>query len=275
MDSSITILFLGDVVGKPGRRAVSTYLASEDRPDADVVIINAENTAHGFGLTESNVRELYDAGADILTGGNHTFDRKEIFGFMPHYPSLLRPANYPEGTPGTGFYIHTIGDTKIAVINLLGRVFMDPMRSPFHVADELVGYARTETNIIFVDMHAEATAEKVALGWYLDGRVSAVVGTHTHVQTADERILPKGTAYITDAGCCGPMNSVIGMDFDAVFRRLVQQLPARFEVASGQAAVSGVVLKIDKRTGRALSIERVRYEEPETVEMVPEKAETT
>lgn len=261
MDSSITILFLGDVVGKPGRRAVASYLASEGRPQADLVIVNAENTAHGFGLTEQNVKELLEAGADILTGGNHTFDRKEIFGFMPQYPTLLRPANYPEGTPGTGYYIHTAGDTKIAVINLLGRVFMDPLRSPFAVADELIGQAKGETNVIFVDIHAEATAEKVALGWYLDGRVSAVVGTHTHVQTADERILPKGTAYITDAGCCAPINSVIGMDFAAVFRRLVQQLPARFEVAEGPAAVCGVLVKVEKATGKALSIERIRYAE--------------
>lgn len=261
MDSSITILFLGDVVGKPGRRAVTRYLASEGRQQADLVIVNAENMAHGFGMTEPNIKELLEAGADILTGGNHTFDRKELFGFLPHYPSVLRPANYPEGTPGAGYYVHTIGDTKIAVINLLGRVFMEPLRSPFHVADELVAQARCETNIIFVDMHAEASAEKVAMGWYLDGRVSAVVGTHTHVQTADERVLPKGTAYITDAGCCGPIDSVIGMAFDAVFRRLVQQLPARFEVAEGPAAVSGVAVTINKASGRATAIKRIRFEE--------------
>lgn len=261
MDSSITILFLGDVVGKPGRRAVTRYLASEGRPKSDVVIVNAENMAHGFGMTEPNVKELLDAGADILTGGNHTFDRKEFFSYTDNYPSVLRPANYPEGTPGTGFYIHTVGDTKLAVINLLGRVYMDPLRSPFHVADELVERARQETNLIFVDMHAEATAEKIALGWYLDGRVSAVVGTHTHVQTADEKILPKGTAYITDAGCCAPVNSVIGMGFDAVFRRLVQQLPARFEVADGPASACGVSITINCATGRATHIERVRFDE--------------
>jgi metallophosphoesterase (TIGR00282 family) len=261
MNSSITILFLGDVVGKPGRRAVTRYLASEGRKQADLVIVNAENMAHGFGLTEANIKELLDAGADILTGGNHTFDRKELISILPNYPSVLRPANYPEGTPGTGMYIHTVGDTKVAVINLLGRVFMDPLRSPFHVADELVEQARQETNIIFVDMHAEATAEKVALGWYLDGRVSAVVGTHTHIQTADEHILPKGTAYITDAGCCGPVNSVIGMAFDAVFRRLIQQLPARFEVAEGPAAACGVLVEVDVETGKARNIKRIRYEE--------------
>jgi metallophosphoesterase (TIGR00282 family) len=261
MDSSITILFLGDVVGKPGRRAVTRYLASEGRPQADLVIVNAENMAHGFGMTEANIKELLDAGADVLTGGNHTFDRKELSAVLPNYPSVLRPANYPEGTPGTGYYIATVGDTKIAIINLLGRVFMEPLRSPFLLADELVEKAREETNIIFLDMHAEATAEKVAMGWYLDGKVSAVVGTHTHVQTADEHILPKGTAYITDAGCCGPMNSVIGMSFEAVFRRLVQQMPARFEVAEGPAAVCGVFVTIDRESGRGLKIERVRFEE--------------
>lgn len=266
MHSSITILFLGDVVGKPGRRAVAKYLASNGKPHVDVVVVNAENMAHGFGMTELNVKELLEAGADVLTGGNHTFDRKEVFSFMPQYPNVLRPANYPEGTAGHGLYLHTIGGTKIAIINLLGRVFMDPLRSPFHVADELVAIARSETNLIFVDMHAEASAEKVAMGWYLDGRVSAVVGTHTHVQTADERILPKGTAYITDAGCCGPVNSVIGMDLHAVFRRLVEQLPARFEVAEGPAQVCGVVVRIDKATGNAISIERVRYAEPEAAE---------
>ncbi len=266
MDSSITILFLGDVVGKPGRRAVASFLGSEAKPQSDVVIVNAENMAHGFGVTETNVKELLEAGADILTGGNHTFDRKEIFGFIAQYPTMIRPANYPEGTPGAGMYIHTVGDTKVAVINLLGRVFMDAMRSPFQIADELIEKAKKETNIIFVDMHAEATAEKVALGWYLDGRVSAVVGTHTHVQTADERILPKGTAYITDAGCCAPINSVIGMDFDAVFRRMIQQLPARFEVAIGPAAACGVTIKIDRESGKAISIERVRYVETDNAE---------
>jgi 2',3'-cyclic-nucleotide 2'-phosphodiesterase len=261
MNSSISILFLGDVVGRPGRRVVSRFLGSDQRPDADLIIINAENSAHGFGVTEQNIKELFEAGAHVLTGGNHTFDRKEVFSLLENYPFVLRPANYPENTAGRGLCIYPLGDIRVAVINLLGRVFMEPMRSPFHIADELVAQAKTQTDIIFVDMHAEATAEKIALALYLDGRVSAVAGTHTHVQTADERILPQGTAFITDAGCCGPRNSVIGMDQQAVFRRLIQQLPSRFEVASGPASACGILVKVDTKTGKALAIERIHYEE--------------
>lgn len=261
MNPSLSILFLGDVVGRPGRRVVSRYLASAERPQADIIIVNAENSAHGFGVTEQNIKELLDAGAHVLTGGNHTFDRREIFSFLEKYPHVLRPANYPENTPGRGLCFYEIGETKIAVINLLGRVFMEPMRSPFYVADELIAIASEQTNIIFVDMHAEATAEKSALGLYLDGRVSVVVGTHTHVQTADERILPGGTAYITDVGCCATIQSVIGMDQAAVFRRLIEQLPARFEVASGQAEARGIIAEIDATTGKAISIRRLVYRE--------------
>jgi metallophosphoesterase (TIGR00282 family) len=261
MNSSMSILFLGDVVGRPGRRVVSRYLASAECPRADLIIVNAENSAHGFGMTEQNIRELHEAGAHVLTGGNHTFDRKEVFSFLEKYPYVLRPGNYPENTAGHGLCIYPLGEVQVAVINLLGRVFMEPMRSPFHVADELIAKAKAETDIIFVDMHAEATAEKIALALYLDGQVSVVAGTHTHVQTADERILPKGTAFITDVGCCGPINSVIGMDQTAVFRRLVEQLPSRFEVASGAAAVCGILVKIDSKTGKPSSIERVRWNE--------------
>jgi metallophosphoesterase (TIGR00282 family) len=261
MNSTVSILFLGDVVGRPGRRVVSKFLSSPQKPAADLVIVNVENSAHGFGVTEQNVKEFLDLKIDVLTGGNHTFDRKEIFQILDKYPQILRPANYPEGTPGRGFSVFTVGDTKVAVINLMGRVFMDPLRSPFVIADELIGEAAKETNIIFVDLHAEATAEKVAFGRYVDGRVSVVVGTHTHVPTADEQILPKGTAYITDVGCCATIDSVIGMDFGAVYRRLVEQLPARFEVAEGIAGASGVFIKVDKQTGKAISIERVRFVE--------------
>jgi metallophosphoesterase (TIGR00282 family) len=256
---SLSILFLGDIVGRPGRRVLAKYLASAERPAADVVIVNVENSAHGFGITEQNVKEMYAVGANVLTGGNHTFDRKETFGFLENYPTLLRPANYPEGTPGHGWCIYTADDTKIGVINLMGRVFMEPLRSPFAIADELIAQLAPQTNIIFIDIHAEATAEKMALARYVDGRVSAVAGTHTHVATADERILPGGTAYITDVGCCGPVNGVIGMDFEAVKRRLVEQLPARFEVAEGPALACGVLIKVSAQTGKAVSIERVSY----------------
>lgn len=262
MSETLTILFFGDVIGKPGRRALCTYLKTK-KPPTDLVIVNVENAAHGFGVQEQHINELIDAGVDVFSGGNHTFDRREIFDFIDDYPTILRPANYPEGTPGRGYVVVDCADTKVAVINLHGRVFMEPLRSPFLIADEIIKTIESETKIIFVDIHAEATAEKQAVGWYLDGRVSAVVGTHTHVQTADERILPKGTGYLTDAGACGPMNSVIGMNFDGVFRRMVQQLPSRFEVAEGRAAVCGVMVKINKSTGKAESLERIRFEEAE------------
>lgn len=262
MSETLTILFFGDVIGKPGRRALCTYLKTK-KPSADLIIANVENAAHGFGVQEQHISELTDAGVNVFSGGNHTFDRREIFDFIEDYPNILRPANYPEGTPGRGYTIVECAGTKVGIINLHGRVFMEPLRSPFLIADEILKTIEEQTKIIFVDIHAEATAEKQAVGWYLDGRVSAVVGTHTHVQTADERILPKGTGYLTDAGACGPMNSVIGMNFDGVFRRMVQQLPSRFEVAEGRAAVCGVMVKINKSTGKAESLERIRFEEAE------------
>lgn len=260
--AAISVLFLGDIIGKPGRRVVTSYLKSlPDHPD--VVIANAENCAHGFGLTEGNLKELVQGGVTILTGGNHTFDRKEIFGFIDDHPYLLRPANYPEGTPGKGWCTYEVAGLPLTVINLQGRVFMEPLNSPFTVADQILEKVAAQSKVIFVDVHAEATAEKIAMGWYLDGRVSAVVGTHTHVQTADERILPGGTAYITDAGCCGPADGVIGMDRPSVMRRMVQQLPSRFEVAPGPAQLNGVRINFDKSTGRAISIDRVQYRETE------------
>lgn len=260
MNSSIKILFFGDIIGKPGRRALVKYLKN-NKNGADLIIANAENAAHGFGVQEQHIIELQEAGVQVFTGGNHTFDRREIFEFMERYPRVLRPANYPEGTPGRGSCVVQLGNCKVAVMNLHGRVFMEPLGSPFLWADKLIEDLRRETNIIFVDFHAEATAEKQALGWYLDGRVSVIVGTHTHVQTADERILPKGTAYITDAGACSPMNSVIGMEIEGVYRRLVKQLPSRFEVAAGKAAVCGIEAIVDTQTGNALEIKRIRFEE--------------
>ncbi|MBI2810219.1 MAG: TIGR00282 family metallophosphoesterase [Candidatus Melainabacteria bacterium] len=257
----MSVLFLGDVIGKPGRRVIKQYLAGH-APKADLIIANAENAAHGFGTTESNLQELRDAGVQAFTGGNHTFDRKEIFEFIDQQQNVIRPANYPEGTPGSGSCIVEIaGGIKVGIINVLGRVFMEPLESPFLVAEKLIEKLSAETNIIIVDMHAEATAEKIALALYFDGKVSAVVGTHTHVQTADERILPNGTAFLTDAGCCGPANGVIGMDQVAVFRRMVKQLPSRFEVADGPAMVNGVMFDIDKTTGKATGIRRIQFKE--------------
>jgi 2',3'-cyclic-nucleotide 2'-phosphodiesterase len=256
----ITILFLGDVIGKPGRAVIKRYL-NEVKPSADLIIANAENAAHGFGITQSNLAELREAGVVAFTGGNHTFDRKETLEFIDNEVNVLRPANYPEGTAGKGHCIVEAAGTKIGIINVMGRVFMEPLRSPFMVADELLQKIKEETNVVLLDIHAEATAEKIAMGWYLDGRVSAVVGSHTHVQTADERVLPNGTAYITDVGCCGPYNGVIGMEREAVFRRMVKQLPTRLEVAQGPAMVNGVSIEIEVESGRALSIKRVQFHE--------------
>jgi metallophosphoesterase (TIGR00282 family) len=256
---NIKLLFFGDVIGRPGRQIIKTFL-TRNPEIADLIVANVENAAHGFGTSEANLEELRSVGVTVFTGGNHTFDRKEIFEFIDKDNNVVRPANYPEGTPGKGYCLVSIADgIKVAVVNIMGRVFMEPLRSPFLVADEIIEQVKKETNIIFVDFHAEATAEKVAMGWYLDGRVSAVVGTHTHVQTADERILPGGTAYLTDAGCCGPRDGVIGMDKESVFKRMVKQLPARFDVAAGPAIMCGVLYNIDSDTGKALSVQRVQF----------------
>jgi metallophosphoesterase (TIGR00282 family) len=270
-NASLTILFLGDIIGKPGREVVKKYLQhlrqqaeatdGSGRAFPNFVVANVENAAHGFGVTRENLTELKEAGVDVFSGGNHTFDRKEIFSFISEEQYLLRPSNYPEGTPGRGHCFFERDGVKLAVINVMGRVFMEPLASPFLVARALATEARAQTPIVLVDMHAEATAEKVALGWYLDGEVSAVVGSHTHVQTADERLLHKGTAFITDGGCCGPTDGVIGMAQEGVFRRMVEQLPSRFEIAPGPAAACGVMITVDAASGQALAIERVRYTE--------------
>lgn len=259
---TLSVLVLGDVIGRPGRRVVRRFLADLN-PKPDLVIANVENAAHGYGTTESNVEELRAAGVQVFTGGNHTFDRKELGEFIDRQRQVIRPANLPEGTPGPGYCITEVHGVKVGILNLLGRVFMEPLESPFTVADKLLEKIREQTNIILVDFHAEATAEKVALGWYLDGRVSAVVGSHTHIQTADDRILPKGTAYLTDMGCCGPYDSVIGMDTSVVLKRLIKQLPTRLEVADGAAMLNGVRIMIGVMDGKAVGIERVQYRESE------------
>jgi len=260
LPSHISVLFFGDVIGKPGRRVVTDYLRRVD-PKPHLIIANVENIAHGFGVTEKNLEELSQAGVQIFSGGNHTFDRREIFDFIDRQERLLRPANYPEGTPGRGWCLIDVGPAKVAVINLMGRVFMEPLVSPFLLADQIIEQVSQETNLIIVDMHAEATAEKVAMGWYLNGKVSAVLGTHTHVQTADERILPGGTAYITDAGCCGPADGVIGMERSGAFRKMIKQLPSRLEVAPGPAMLNGVSLTLNLIDGHAVSIARIHWRE--------------
>jgi len=254
----VNIIFIGDIVGNPGRHALSQELHRlVDRYRADLVVANGENAAGGFGLTEEVSREIFSAGVDVITGGNHIWDKREACSFLDVEDRIVRPANYPEGVPGQGSVVVTTpGGKKIGILNLEGRVFMNNLECPFRIADRLVEGLRSETSIIFVDIHAEATSEKIALGWYLDGRVSAVVGTHTHVQTADERVLPAGTAVITDAGMTGSFDSVIGMRKESVIQRFLTQLPVKFEVAKRDVRIQGVVVTVDEDTGRAAAIER-------------------
>jgi 2',3'-cyclic-nucleotide 2'-phosphodiesterase len=253
------ILFIGDIVGSPGREMVSKHLAEiVARERVDLVIINGENSAAGFGITAKIADELLALGADVITGGNHSWDKKEIQEYIPNEPRLLRPANFPK-SPGRGLYVGTSrGGVRFAVLNLQGRVFMAPLDCPFRTADAELAKIPPDVKIIFVDMHAEATSEKQAMGWYLDGRVSVVVGTHTHVATADERVLPNGTAFITDVGMTGPHESVIGMDRGAMVKRFLDSMPTKFEVAIGDVRINGILADVDDSTGRARSIVRVR-----------------
>jgi 2',3'-cyclic-nucleotide 2'-phosphodiesterase len=254
----MNLLFIGDVVGRPGRRAVGQWLPALRREvEADFVVVNGENSAGGFGITPEIFEELTAAGADVVTGGNHIWHTREAPALLDGEPRLLRPANYPAGAPGRGAGVFPAGGARVGVLNLEGRVFMEPLGSPFECGRDEVERLRADTPVILVDMHAEATSEKAALAWHLDGRVSAVVGTHTHVQTADERILPGGTAFITDAGMTGPRDSVIGMSREIVLQRFLTQIPARFEVAGGPAQLNGVLIEVDAATGRALGIRRV------------------
>lgn len=255
------ILFIGDIVGAPGRRIVVERL--EDiigNEQADLVIANGENSASGFGITPRLTEELLSTGIEVLSGGNHIWDRKEILDFIPREPRLLRPANYPAASPGKGLFRGTSRQgIPYAVLCLQGRIFMASNEDPFAAADRELAGLDLETKVILVDIHAEATSEKQAMGWYLDGRVSAVVGTHTHVPTADERILPNGTAYITDVGMTGPHDSVIGMEKGAIIKRFLDGLPARFEVATGDIQMNAVLIEVDSLSGRAVSIARRRY----------------
>jgi metallophosphoesterase (TIGR00282 family) len=254
----VRILFIGDIVGSPGRRIVSERLGDiVAQQKLDLVIANGENAASGFGITPRLVDELLATGVEVLTSGNHIWDRKEIFDYFPHQPRLLRPANYPDGNPGRGLYVGTAGNgTRYAVLNLQGRVFMPSIDCPFRTADRELKLIPEDVKAVVVDMHAETTSENLAMGWHLDGRVSAVIGTHTHVVTADEQLLPGGTAYITDVGMTGPHDSVIGMEKATILRRFLDGLPARFEVASGNVKMNTVLLDIDEFTGRARSIAR-------------------
>ncbi|TCP30260.1 hypothetical protein EV207_10683 [Scopulibacillus darangshiensis] len=251
------ILFIGDVYGKLGRQMVADYLPKlKNHYRPTVTIINGENAAHGKGITKKIYSSFMEAGADMVTMGNHTWDNKEIFEFIDDAKRLVRPANFPDGTPGDGMKFLQINQLQAAVINLQGRTFLPAIDDPFRTADRLIEEARKTTPIIFVDFHAETTSEKLAMGWYLDGRVSAVVGTHTHVPTADERILPKGTAYLTDVGMTGPYDGILGVQRDAVIKRFLTHLPVRFESETGRTQLGCAVIDVNDKTGKAVKIER-------------------
>src|SRR5213593_1085642 len=254
------ILFIGDIIGEPGRKTVARQVPRLVRErGVACVIANAENAAGGFGVTPDVARELFAAGVHVLTSGNHIWDKKEIIDYIKDEPRLLRPANYPKGVPGFGsVVVTTAAGEKVGVVQVMGRVSMPTVDCPFRVVRHEVEAVKQEARTVIVDMHAEATSEKMAMGWYLDGEVTGVFGTHTHVQTADERILPGGTAYITDLGMCGPLDSVIGIEKDLVIEGFLTQLPRKFEVAKENVVLQGIRLDVDEATGKALSIERLR-----------------
>lgn len=260
--STMRLLFFGDVMGDPGRRALATLLpVLKEELAADFVIVNGENSAAGRGITPKIAIGLMRAGAAVITTGDHIWDQKEIVPWLAEEPRLLRPVNYPAGTPGQGSVVLETKKGKVGVINVQGRTFMKMLlENPFVAVERAVAEMRLETPIIFVDMHSETTSEKTAMGWFLDGKVSAVVGTHTHVQTADERVLPNGTAYLTDAGMCGPRDSCIGMDPETVVERFISIMPGRNQIAKGPVLVCGVLVEVEIASGRALSIQRVQRE---------------
>ena len=256
------ILFIGDIVGRPGREATLALLPnlSQRYGPFDAVIANAENAAGGKGVTRAIVDELLEWGVDVISTGNHVWAQREILEFIDSVPNLIRPANFPKHTPGNGSIVaSTHAGMEIGVINIAGQVYMENYENPFHTLDNILPQIRAQTNFVIVDFHAEATSEKIAMGWYADGKVSAVICTHTHVQTADERVLPQGTAYITDVGMTGPHDSVIGMKKEIVLRRFLTMLPVRHQVADDDVVLSAVVLELDEKTGKANSIQRIRH----------------
>lgn len=254
------ILFIGDVVGSPGREAIKQLLPGLKQEYAlDFVIANAENAAGGSGITSKVAKDLFDSGVNVLTSGDHIWKKSEIFEIITQEERILRPLNFPSGAPGSGATVFkTDKGKKVGVVNIQGRVFMEALESPFKTALAACEKLSQETKVIIVDIHAEATSEKVALGWYLDGKASAILGTHTHIQTADEKILPKGSAYITDAGMTGPYNSVIGRKIEDVLERFLTSVPVRFGVAEEDIQLHGVVMDIDESTGKANSIIRIQ-----------------
>jgi metallophosphoesterase (TIGR00282 family) len=256
----VKVLFIGDIFGEPGRRALARAVPRlVAQRQIDIVIGNGENAAGGFGITPELAEELFDLGLAVITTGNHAWDKKEILDYFPREPRLLRPANYPSGVPGNGsVVVESAGGEQLGVLQLMGRAYMPTLDCPFQVAKKELAALKKRTVAVIVDMHAEATSEKMAMGHYLDGEVVAVVGTHTHVQTADDQILPKGTAYVTDIGMTGPLHSVIGVKKELAIEKFLTGMPRRFEVASGPAIFCAVLLELDARLGKALSIERIR-----------------
>jgi metallophosphoesterase (TIGR00282 family) len=262
----VRVLFIGDVVGRPGRQIVRRGLAHlrNTVDEFDLVVANAENAAAGFGVTPDVADKMFSQGIDVLTSGNHIWDKKEALSYLEREPRLLRPVNYPSSCPGGGSYVaHTREGLPVAVLNLQGRVYMPLTDCPFQAADREIPRLQKEARVILVDMHCEATSEKMAMGWHLDGKVSTVVGTHTHIPTADERILTEGTAYITDIGMCGAFDSVIGIETKSSLPRFLTSIPTRFEVAKHNPWMNSVVIDIDESTGKARSIERLRLTERE------------
>ena len=253
------ILFIGDIFGRPGREIARRAIpALVDKQDIDFVVANVENSAAGFGVTGDIADTILGYGVDVMTSGNHIWDKKEVLDYIPRQPKLLRPANFPAGAPGRGSYLaRTRSGEPVGVINVMGRIFMAPLDDPFAVVLREIEALRAKTRIIIVDFHAEATSEKVAMAWHLDGRVTAVFGTHTHVQTADERILPKGTACMTDAGMTGPHDSIIGVTVDAAIARFLNGMPSKFEAANGAGRLNAAIVTADPATGKATAIERL------------------
>lgn len=253
------LLFIGDIVGSPGREMVTEYLPKlKEKYRPQVTVVNGENAAAGKGITEKIYKQFLQLGIQAITMGNHTWNKKEIMEFIDDAPYLIRPANFPENNPGKGIIYLNVNDVEIAIINLQGRTYLEPNDDPFRKGDELIAEAKERTNVIVIDFHAEATSEKQAFAWYVDGRVSAVIGTHTHTQTADERILPNGTAYITDVGMTGSYDGILGVEKESVINRFLTNMPVRFEVEKkGRKQLNGCIIQIDPLTGKATHIERI------------------
>ena len=255
-------MLVGDVIGNPGRRAFREHTPRLRKEyGIDVVIVNGENSAGGKGITRKSLDELYQGGADVITSGNHVWDKKDVLEFIDMEPFLLRPANYPVGVPGKGCCVYPFRAKNIGIMNLSGRVFMPALDCPFQKVEELLRELKPQCDVLLLDFHAEATSEKAAMAWYLNGRVNGVVGTHTHIQTADERILPGGTAFITDLGMVGPVDSILGVQTDIIIRKFTEGMPVRFELASGPNVYSALVIDIDDDTNRTVGLERILFYE--------------